>query len=121
MNKKTIQIMVVAAALFGTGFVLYNGMFKNSNSNPAALTVPTDIPAGAGMAGNVGVNEPYSSQVSSSAEILPYGNTLDIKKVLQKQPLKFSVVQYPKVNTTTEVGVLEKDLVKVESSDSQAQ
>lgn len=111
MNKKTIQILVIVAAFLASGFVLYNGFLKNRSETPSVLDTSA-LPGTATPAASGG------STVTNPSEILPYGTSLDFKKVLDKQPLRFNAFEYPKVNTTTEVGVLEKDLVKAQTRDT---
>jgi hypothetical protein len=88
MNKKTIiQIVIIVGAFAASGMVLYNGLFKNST--PDLSLSASDGAAGAG----------------SNEKILPYGDKLDFKTVLEKQNLQFDIVDYPKLDPQAEVGV----------------
>jgi hypothetical protein len=99
MNKKNIiQIIIIVCAFGGSGLILYNYMFKKPAALPLAVTVDKS-----------GLN-------LSTEKVLPYGNTLDFKKVLDRQDLTYGVVTYPKLDFTGEVGILGKDLIMVSSA-----
>ncbi len=88
MNKKTIiQIVIIIGAFVASGMVLYNGLFKNG---------PSDI--------SLSLSD-QSIAESNSEKILPFGDKLDFKNVLEKQNLQFDIVDYPKLDSQTEVGV----------------
>jgi hypothetical protein len=93
MNKKLIiQIVVIAVAFGASGFVLYNGFFKNSGT-PAVLSLTGGAPS-----------------TGQDEAILPLGTSLDFS-VLKKQNLQFGNMQYPKLDPTT-VGIPENQLIK---------
>lgn len=98
MNKKQIiQIVIVVAALSAAGIVLYNGFHKNSEQ-PALMAAL-----------------PGSSQTSGSQQIksiLPGGTTLDFS-VLTKRNLNYHQATYPKLDPSSEIGILENNLVVV--------
>ncbi len=95
MNKKPIiQILIIVCAFGGSALVLYNGLFKG-NSYPSPALDP---------AGNMG------SQTNVE-KILPYGETMDFKGVLEKQNLQFGILEYPKLDPGKEVGISEQQLI----------
>ena len=102
LNKKTIiQIIIIIVAFGGSGFLLYNSMFKKQTA-PASLALPTGIATGMPTA-----------VATAEGKILPYGNTLNFDAVLNKQNLIFGIITYPKLDPGQEVGVSEEDLIKV--------
>lgn len=93
MSKKQIfQIAVIVVAFTASAWVLYNGFFKDD------ITVSS----------LQGVHSVSSDKVL--AKILPYGDTLDFG-VLNKQNLRFGVIDYPKLNKL-EVGIPESSLIQ---------
>ncbi len=85
MNRKTIiEVIVIVGAFVGAGVVLYNGLFKNSQS---------------------GV-DPLLEHPKAIEKILPYGDTFNYKQLeeLKLKKFQFGVISYPKVNPSTEVG-----------------
>ena len=95
MNKKLIiQIVLIVVGFSGSGYVLYNGFFKNS---APAVSVAPEV-----------VGEPGQAV----EKVLPYGDKLDFKGVLDQQNLQYNVITYPVVATATEVGIVEQGLVQ---------
>ncbi len=104
MNKKTIiQLVIISAGFIGTAIVLYNGFFGKSGQQTGISMI-----SNANMAGN----SEQADITDASGKILPYGNTLDFKKVLSRQGLKYGIVKFPKLNETLEVGIEEEALIK---------
>ncbi|PIR96389.1 MAG: hypothetical protein COT92_01325 [Candidatus Doudnabacteria bacterium CG10_big_fil_rev_8_21_14_0_10_42_18] len=101
-NKKTIiQLAIIAVGFLGSGIVLYKGLFGGAgNEHPAALI---------GALGEL-VQEPGSSEISQSGQILPYGTGLDFE-VLDRVNQEYNTVLYPRLNPVLEVGILEDELV----------
>jgi hypothetical protein len=107
LNRKTIiQIVVIIVAFGGSGFVLYNGIFKKSPQVPITLSL-NGVPAASSMSG------------MANEKILPYGQSLDISGVLQKQNLSFGAVTYPKLDPNQKIGVPVQLLIQVPSVDNQ--
>lgn len=101
-TKKIIQVVVILVAFGGSGFVLYNGLFRKST--PASLVTS-------------GLLAPAPAPVSGIASggtnpLLPYGKTFDLSGVLEKQRLQFGIISYPVLNTSTDVGVPTENLIK---------
>ena len=96
MNKKVIiQIVVIASAFIGAGIVLYNGFFNSSNH--AALNQI--------MVANQGAPQ-------SQEEILPYGKKLDFSVLTdKKRTFYYQQVTYPKLESTSDVGIDEHNLI----------
>jgi hypothetical protein len=93
MNKKTIiELVIIAAAFFAAGLVLYNGFF-NGNNNASLL---------AETAGN----SPAAQQ-----DILPYGNTLNYDSTINPKRFQYSQIEYPQVDSRTEIGIFEANLI----------
>ncbi len=87
MSKKNIiEIVIIVAAFAGCGLVIYNGMFKNT-------TVPMGAPA---------ANTSNTIQID---KILPNGDKLDFDAVFGKQQLRYGMVNYPKLDPKSDVGV----------------
>ncbi len=96
-KKKIIQIAVIIVAFGGSGIVLYNGFFKQP---PApSLGITTNLAA---LNGSAGLSA--SSTSAGGGQILPYGNKLDFSQ-LDSGRFQFGAVQYPQVNTSTDIGV----------------
>lgn len=90
MNKKTIiQLVIIIGAFLGAGLVLYNGLFKGS--------VRPEV-------------DDSMAKVKNSQAILPYGETLDFT-VLKKQDLLYKLVEYPKLDPSSDFGISEDDLI----------
>ncbi|MBI3231968.1 MAG: hypothetical protein HYZ51_02715 [Candidatus Doudnabacteria bacterium] len=103
MNRKTIiQIIVIVICFGGSGFVLYNGLFKKQETviTTGGGAVPGSPPA------------PVSS-VASPADPLPFGDNLsgELSRVLKRNGLQFGQIDYPQVSAS-EVGVPTEELVR---------
>jgi Flp pilus assembly protein CpaB len=93
MNKKTIiQIIVIIAAFGGAGIVLYNGFAKNPNSGQSE-------------------ESSYLEASKSQEKVLPYGETLNLKAVLNQRPLQFSGDVGEKINPASDVGSPENAII----------
>ena len=100
MSKKSIiQTIIIVACFVGSGVVLYNGLFKNSN--PASDSILT---RGGGSPG-----------ISAEEAILPYGNALDFEGVLKRINQQYGAVIFPILNAQQEVGKDESTLILPES------
>lgn len=100
MSKKQIfQIAVIVLAFAASAWVLYNGLFKN-DTKVSSLKGPNLTGSGA-----------VGSSDKALEKILPYGDTLDFNGVLNKQNLRFGVLDYPKLNKF-EVGIPESSLIQ---------
>ena len=97
-KKKIIQIAVIVLAFGGSGFVLYNGMFKSKPSSivPAAVS-------------GTGIGQ------SAPVQILPYGSELNFS-VLSKQKQQYGAVSFPQINTSTDISIPVTDLVRTAAS-----
>lgn len=102
MSKKTIaEIVIVIVAFLASGVVLYRGLVVK---DPAEYLPQSVAPAK--------VQEP-TIQLST---VFPFGERFDIDTVLAKRKLQFGVVQYPKLDPNSEVGVPVSQLVPTASS-----
>ncbi len=94
-KKQIIQVSIIVIAFGAAAVVLYNGFFKNSNNAVLQQVIP-----GAEAQGKQGV--------------LPYGNTLDFS-ILKKQNFQFNQVNYPMLDSGSEVGIPEESLITIPS------
>jgi hypothetical protein len=99
MNKKTIQILVIVAAFGGSGWLVYSNFFKSPSAGPV-------LP---GLTTGVGVTASSSSQVSSGLEP-SLGGPMDFT-ILRKNGLEYGF-RYPKLATTTDIGVELTEILK---------
>ncbi|MDE2311928.1 MAG: hypothetical protein KGJ93_02450 [Patescibacteria group bacterium] len=93
-TKKLIQIIVIVVAFGAAGWVLYNGLFSGSGS-PA--------------------NQSQTSAQVKAQDILPNGGQpWDFSVVAEPNShhFQFDAVQYPQLNTTTDVGVATSSLIQ---------
>lgn len=102
-RKKIIQIIIVAVAFGGTGFVLYNGFHRSATPNPLT-TNP--------LIGAMGSLSAAPGKKVDNSPLLPYGASLNFSKVLDSRPFLFDAVQFQALNATSEVGVPTQDLIK---------
>lgn len=93
-KKKIIQIIIIIIGFAGSGFVIYNGMFKSSSPSPATSS-----------------GTEQSIEAISSKKILPLGESLDFD-ILQKNNLQFGLLEVPQLNPILEVGIPESQLIK---------
>ncbi len=104
MNKKQIiQTIVIVGAFGASGYVLYSGLYSKK---------PTPIVPGA-LTESVAGLAPTKAPEISIDKILPYGDSLDFDKVLKKQNQQYGVIDYPKLDPNSEVGISEPQLMKV--------
>jgi hypothetical protein len=100
LNKKIIiQIVVIIMAFAGSGLVLYNGMFKKNSSVP--------------LASMSGITQTGISSGATAEKILPYGEALDFKGVLNKQGLSYGALAYPVLDEKQDIGVKQQDMIKI--------
>lgn len=103
MNKKLIiQVAVILLGFAGSGYVLYSGL--SHNSSPANSVVD---PLLGGIA-----SQTTQAGGQSVEKVLPYGDKLDFS-ILDRQNLQYGVISYPKVDTSTEVGILDANLIEL--------
>lgn len=100
-RKKIIQIAIIVAMFGGSGFILYNGFFSNSN---APAPVPISANVGIGGSAPSGTTAPASG---GGGVILPYGGQKFDFSVLKKQNLQYGAVSYPELDPK-EVGKYDK-------------
>lgn len=100
MNKKLIaQIVIIIFAFGGSGFVLYNGLFKKKPSTLPNINLA--LPGGASSNTEITVDK-----------ILPYGDSLDFDGVLDKQDFQYGIVTFEELDVKNDVGISEKVLMK---------
>lgn len=113
-RKKIIQIVVVVACFAGSGVVLYNGFFSKPKINTVPVMVPGagipgspgGAPAAAGPQASSGTSGGAPSAVSNgSSALLPYGGQKFDFSNFEKRKLQFDLVNFPTINTSTDVGV----------------
>lgn len=94
MNKKTIiQIIVIVCAFGAAAVVLYNGFFKNGNQAAFSSVVQN------------------SDSAQKIQQVLPYGNSLDFDLILYQKQLQYHLVDYPKLDPKSEVGIPQSNLI----------
>jgi hypothetical protein len=123
-RKKIIQFVIIIIAFGGSGFVLYNGFFKNTN-NEALKSLPGGpIPAVPGSAAGALVSStspapsapgtpritPVVSSVVDIQNLLPYGDKLDYS-VLDKNSLQPTGLVKLKLDYNRDVGIPEQNLI----------
>ena len=115
MNKKqNIQIAIIVVAFGASGFVLYNGFFKGSGQGapppvgiqPAILGAPGSLP---------GFLAGPAAAAQRSQAILPAGDQLDFD-ILKSQSLVPQQIEYPKLSSSTDVGIPEQNLITPDAS-----
>jgi hypothetical protein len=106
MNKNLyIKIAVIVACFGGSGLVLYFGLF---NKGPAPTAVMPSLP---GFEQMTVTGSPAGGEISALQNILPNGGTLDFSKAINPSRFKYHVVQYPKLNPATEVGIPPNEII----------
>jgi hypothetical protein len=108
MNRKTIiQIVVIVFAFGGSGFVLYNGLFKK-NAPPEAPPLPAiaNIPNNPNApASQTPSPIPGQSAAGSKAPVTTLSGDLSTNlKILDKNGLQYGF-KYPVLDPNTEIGV----------------
>jgi hypothetical protein len=94
-RKKIIQVVVIIIAFGGSGFVLYNGLYRPKAApdavnllSPAAMVAPSPVAQGTGN------------------DLLPYGKgkvSSAFSSDMDGHNFQFDAVFFPTLNTTTEV------------------
>lgn len=93
MSKKNlIQICVIVACFAASGIVIYNNFLKGPS-----LPLSSSVPAG--------------MTASTNQPILPNGPNLDLEKV-RSAPFQFQLIEYPKLDFATEVGLTESQMIR---------
>jgi len=102
-KKKIIQLIVVAACFGGSGLVLYFGYFKkNTPAVPVSYNSALGVESMAGQAVTGAATE----------KILPYGDSLDLNKVIKTNKFEYRVITYPVLDPNTEIGIQPNELIK---------
>jgi len=92
MNKKqNIQIAVIVLFFAAAIFVLYKGGLFGGGSSAA-------LPA-------------TQKAAVSSEDILPNGDSLDFKSVINSSRFQYNILQYPQLSPQSDVGVPENILI----------
>ena len=95
-KKKIIQLVVVLVCFGGSAMVIYNGFFSKSSNQ-----LVSQLPGAVGQTQNAGQPE----------KVLPYGDKLEFDAVLNKKNLRYEQINYPQVNTSSEVGTPLEQLI----------
>ncbi len=111
-RKQTIQIIVIVICFGAAGLVLYNGFFKNSSSAPPIPRSALGPNLGTAVAPS-GASGQVASQgsIESAKDVLPYGESLDFSKAIFPKRFQFNIIQYPKLDPKTEVGIQQENII----------
>ncbi len=121
-NKKfVIQIVVVITAFAGAVWVLHNGGLFGKTEKPAlqaSLQNPPVMPGGASggavgtMPGGLATGPAQSGSESlNNQALLPLGNSLTFDKVINRKRFLYDLVDYPKLDISSDIGVSEDKLI----------
>ena len=99
MNKKqTIQIVIIVVVFLGAGIILYYGGIFGTSGSLGRVLIPTISPTPA-------------TAVTAGRDILPSGDPLNFSKAIYPNRFQYNIIEYPKVDAKSEIGVNVYDLV----------
>lgn len=142
MNKKNIQIAIVAVMFLASGLIVYNGLLKKPSSSAPPVSpgqvgmsgaasgnvgIPQAAPAAgnsqtAGKYGNIPVPAGFGQQTGNTAKfqkrsddkILPYGENFDLE-ILKKNNFVFGM-KYPTLDPSVDLGKAVGNLISPDVS-----